>query len=480
MNKRLLALSVAVLATASFCRAESIAFTTTKPSNEWTQPAFDAKAWKQVSSWDELAPQIAGEAWIRVDRSYPIKELNNLVVEGSLNGKLEFFINGRGAPAIKSDGNKDTWPLSAAGMFQFRVAPDVPTAYCFHYTPTGGKPLCAIALKPLPLDYLEENTATADYLVLAGDDYMRETQVTVGRDGKYYMTGTSGTWDFMFGKQVASDGVMGFWLLNQGVQIYVSDDLKKWKSLGYVWQFDRDGTWAKEFGEEGKSKAARAVYAPEIHYLKKHDRYYIVYGPNTKRKDGMKYGLGILESKEPQGPYKEITGDKPLCGGFDGTLFEDDDGSVYLLHNGGWIMKLKDDLSGAAESQRLLRAANYPRVGYEGVYLFKRNGTYYLTGAENVVYKGGYSSYATTVATSKNIYGPYSDRYFAFPSAGHASIFQATDGQWYSSTFMLPGSNLYPGIFPVEFDASGRLVLPKKIGVPFYEEMVRLKQPLKS
>ena len=116
MQKKLLGLSVVVLATAYFCRAESIAFTTIRPPDNWSQPAFDARDWKQVSSWEELAPQIAGETWMRVERSYPIKELNNLVVEGSLNGTLEYFIKGIKAPVIKSGGNKATWPLSAAGM----------------------------------------------------------------------------------------------------------------------------------------------------------------------------------------------------------------------------------------------------------------------------------------------------------------------------------------------------------------------------
>jgi beta-xylosidase len=219
------------------------------------------------------------------------------------------------------------------------------------------------------------------------------------------------------------------------------------------------------------------VYAPEIHYLKKRDKYCIVYGPNTKRKTGPGFGIGILEAQNPEGPYREVTGDKPIVGGFDGNLFEDDDGSVYLLHHGGGtIMRLKDDLSAPAEPVREVRPANYPRVGFEGVYFFKRNGTYYLTAAEITAYQQGYSSYSTVVAMSTNIYGPYGNRYFAYPCAGHSSVFQATNGDWYATSFTLPGKNLYPGIFPVEFDASNRLVLPKSVGVPFHEEMAREKQ----
>ena len=149
---------------------------------------------------------------------------------------------------------------------------------------------------------------------------------------------------------------------------------------------------------------------------------------------------------------------------------------MYLLHNGGAIMKLKDDLSGPAEPERLLRPANYPRVGFEGVYLFKRNGIYYLTGADITAYRHGYSSYSTVAAMSTNIYGPYGNRYFAYPCAGHSCVFQATDGQWHATSFTLPGKSMYPGIFPVEFDTGNRLVLPKSIGVPFAEEMARQKE----
>jgi xylan 1,4-beta-xylosidase len=456
--------------------AESISYTEVKPTDNWIEKKYDATGWKNVTGWSELAEQIKGEAWIRFEASYPIKSLNNLVIDGRLRGELAISVNGRKAYSIQShEAKENQWPLTKQGMGSY-ARPDERTVFGLHYQPEkADAPQCAVSLKALPMDYLEENTATGKRVVLEGDDYMRDTQVEVGRDGRYYMTGTSGNRDFMFGEEQGSDGKKHQWLFNRGIQVYVSADLRQWKSLGYVWQFDRDGTWSKEIGKRDGADA-RAVYAPEIHYLKKRDRYYIVYGPNTRRQDGSAYGLGILSAENPQGPYQEVTGTRPICGGFDGNLFEDDDGTVYLLRNGGMIMRLKNDLSGPVEPERLLRPANFPRVGFEGVYLFKRNGIYYLTAAEIISYRDGYSSYSTVVATATSIYGPYSDRYVAYPCAGHSSVFQATDGQWYATSFTLPGKGMYPGVFPVGFDVDNRLILPKAVGVPFHQEMARLTE----
>ena len=451
----------------------NVAVTDAAPKGDWLDEKFDTKGWKTMASWDELSKLVKSEAWIRVEQTFSIKELNNLVVTGQLAGSLAMSVNGRDGYTIHGDGDKTgTWALTKAGIGRSATV-DRPAVFGFHYLPPKGRPaLCAVELKPLPLDYLEENTPTKKWVVMDGDNYLRDTEVTVGRDGKYYMTGTIGTYEFMFKKEMGSDGKLHHWLFNRGIPLWVSDDLKNWKSLGYVWEFDRDGTWAKEIGVRDGANA-RAIYAPEIHYLKKRDKYYIVYGPNMTRKDGQSYGLGILESREPQGPYKEVSGDKPICSGFDGNLFEDDDGSVYLLHNGGSIMKLKDDLSGPTEPERDLYPSNYTRVGYEGVYLFKRNGIYYLTGADWTAYKNGCTLYTTVVAMAKNIYGPYSARYFAYPAGGHSCVFEDTKGQWHATSFELPGKEMYPAIFPVEFDADNRLVLPKDVGVPLDEEMAR-------
>ena len=115
----------------------------------------------------------------------------------------------------------------------------------------------------------------------------------------------------------------------------------------------------------------------------------------------------------------------------DASLFEDDDGTVYFLWHCGKIARMKPDMSGLAEPYRWLKTAtpdpdpkhhselcagifgkdSFDHVGYEGMFLFKAGGRYYLCCSEH--FDGRYSC---MVATSENIYGPYGARYEAIPA----------------------------------------------------------------
>jgi beta-xylosidase len=159
----------------------------------------------------------------------------------------------------------------------------------------------------------------------------------------------------------------------------------------------------------------------------------------------------------------------------DASLFQDDDGTVYFLWHCGKIARMKPDMSGLAEPYRWLKAAgsdlnpkhhsglcagifgkdSFDHVGYEGMFLFKSNGRYYLCCAEN--FDGRYSS---TIAMASDIYGPYGERYEALPHAGHNTIFKDQQGQWWSTYFGSDGSAPWqerPGLLPIAFDADGRV-----------------------
>jgi xylan 1,4-beta-xylosidase len=151
----------------------------------------------------------------------------------------------------------------------------------------------------------------------------------------------------------------------------------------------------------------------------------------------------------------------------------DDDGSVYFLFASGRIARMKDDLSGLAEEPVRLRclpadtapehhhparpcvADQFDHVGFEGAFLFKANGRYYLSGAECY-----YERYHAMTAEAKTLRGPYSTRYVSVPYAGHNTLFQDAAGQWWSTIF---GNDAQapiqkkPGILRVEFDSDGHL-----------------------
>jgi beta-xylosidase len=293
------------------------------------------------------------------------------------------------------------------------------------------------------------------------DTGLRDTSITLGPDDTYYCTGTIGP---------------NFMVANDGIPLWKSKDLKHWDSLGLVWTFDKDGSWQKRWTNKGTGDR-RALWAPEIHYIK--GNFYIAYCVT-----GLGTGLIKSTTNKPEGPYVSVnTPDAPLTPGIDASLFQDDDGTVYFLYGNGNLAKMKDDMTGLAEKPVPLRCevpdpdpehhhpsrpvspSQYDRVGFEGVYMFKANGRYYLSCAERY-----YERYHCMTAESDHIYGPYSARYVSVPYAGHNTFFQDTQGQWWSTMFGNDPEapiHLRPGIVPIEFDKDGH-IHPKITGEVYH------------
>ena len=243
--------------------------------------------------------------------------------------------------------------------------------------------------------------------------HLRDGVVTLGGDGNYYLTGSSGD---------------NIWAWAEGIELWKSADLHNWEYLGLVWDIDKEADdWVKAWRKHPK-RAVRAVWAPEIHYIK--GNYFICFSMCPD-------GIGILKSStgKPEGPYvNAFTIDRPIVEGIDATLFEDEDGKVYFTYGKATeIALLKDDMSGLAEPFRkvvLTEPDHNPDhhakkcvgrgmndLGHEGAVLFKRNGKYYLGAADN--YEGRYS---TCLAISDNVYGPYQKRHESIPCGGGTGL----------------------------------------------------------
>ncbi|WP_165452272.1 family 43 glycosylhydrolase [Paenibacillus thalictri] len=273
-------------------------------------------------------------------------------------------------------------------------------------------------------------------------DYpLRDTSICLGHDGYYYMTGTTGFPDW--------------WAVTGDIQIWKSADLQEWTPIiteprkrTVVWNIDRDGTWEKEITLRDGAPF-RPLWAPEIHYLK--GTYWLTYCIP-------RLGSGLLRSVSgrAEGPYVDhISMKSPISPYIDASLFQDDDGSVYYLCDNGKIARMTEDMTALAEELRLLSPSNAEHVGFEGTFLFKTQGRYYLAGAEFVD-----GDYHCLVASSDHLYGPYGDRYLVIPHGGHNMFFRDRDGQWWSTFF---GNNANapfrerPGILKVEFDDELRI-----------------------
>lgn len=286
------------------------------------------------------------------------------------------------------------------------------------------------------------------------DVWMRDTFVTLGEDGYYYLTGTT-----------AAPGKAHCWDWNDGIRLWRSRDLRKWEDMGIVWSLDRDATWQKfpEIVEAGQISPARdvldekrrAVWAAEIHYVKGRKQWVIVACMNGSRKAGK--GSFVLRSTsgKPEGPYVNVAGneEKALFDNIDGSIFEDDDGAVYFVAHNHFIARMNDDLSGFAEPLRRFQEQPFEPEPYaEGAYIVKHDGKYHLIQTYWSFKKpdGRFSylgpqynhpsrhSYDVLVASADNIYGPYGPRYTAVVEGGHNNFFQDKEGRWWSTMFGNP------------------------------------------
>jgi len=273
------------------------------------------------------------------------------------------------------------------------------------------------------------------------DQFLRDTSIVLAGDGNYYMTGTTGGPEMMV---VTSD-----------LSVWKSPDLVHWspvrdlpRQTTVVWNLDRDGPeWMRPITMRD-DEPFRPLWAPEIHYINR--TFWIPFSVP-------RHGITILKSTtgKAEGPYVvAIKPDAPLSTGIDASLFQDDDGTVYSLYGGGWIAKMKPDMSGLAEPYRHITSASGREVGFEGVYLFKDHGLYNLCVADFVL--GEYNTY---IATAASLNGPWSERYLAVPHAGHANLFRDKQGRMWSTFF---GNDRYstfsaePGIIPLVQDSKAR------------------------
>ena len=242
---------------------------------------------------------------------------------------------------------------------------------------------------------------------------------------------------------------------NDGIWLWKSEDLEDWEAIGQVWSIERDAadsSWqARKRPGRVSGRPVRGMVSPEICYIK--DNYYITYSMNG-------WGCGLLESTtgEPEGPYRDIGRVTPEGEAL--SLFEDDDGAVYAAFDEGWVARMKDDMSGLAESPRLVMPrsgsdlGNAPfRVGRKGVFLFKRGGVYYLACAEWTG-RTGRAVYDSFVASAEDLYGPYDCRHLMCGNGGQTTLFSDGDGQWYCT---MSGSDVQakfrdrPAVVPLEW-----------------------------
>jgi xylan 1,4-beta-xylosidase len=385
------------------------------------------------------AMQVAREGWCQVAQ-------NLLPLVGDSGGRMEppakgyYPYSGVSGPgfAVTARGARGGWRSGSSGLAYEGIHPPNFPTLPFGDAATGSvvKQGLLPPIKPLL------------------DVQVRDTIVCPGGDGHYYMTGSTG---------------QNIWAFNDGVELWRSTDLKKWSYMGIVWSIAKDGGWERQW-RSLHGKPSRAIWAPEIHYLR--GNYYICISMAPS-------GLSILKSitGKASGPYRHaFSPDAPISGGIDPTLFEDTDGTIFFTFGSATkIARMRDDMTGLAEPMQPISFVDpdheprhhAPRcegrgmndLGTEGAVLFRANGKYYVGAADE--YQGRYS---TCLAIGDSIYGPYRTRHESVPCGGGPGFFQDKKGTWWSSFFGNDNQAPFrekPAIVKIDFDSQGRVIVAK-------------------
>jgi beta-xylosidase len=250
---------------------------------------------------------------------------------------------------------------------------------------------------------------------------------------------------------------------------WTSRDLKVWKDEGAILDIPRDVSWAK--GEAWAPAIARKGY-----------RYYFYFSANKN--------IGVAVSDHPMKGFKDPLG-KPLvgqgdypCQAIDPMVFIDEDKSAYLFFGQGSCMavKLNEDMI-SFDSKAVIEIK---LKGYnEGAFMFRHNGTYYLSWSE---FDTRDPRYSVSYATSKSPLGPFEkpvgnpilQQQGQIKAAGHHSIVKVPGSEdWVIAyhRFLVPDSASglrETCLSPLKFDPKGA-ILPVNVYESIPENFIQKK-----
>lgn len=272
-----------------------------------------------------------------------------------------------------------------------------------------------------------------------------------------------------------------------GLPILHSTDLVNWQLVGHAL------SRASQVDMAGM-QVSRGIFAPTIRY---HDgTFYII----TTVVD--KGGNFILTATDPAGPWSDPIW-LPEVEGIDPDMFFDEDGKVYISHNGEapgqalyeghraiWMWQY-DPVKKAVlpESKQLLVNGGVDLstkpIWIEAPHIYKHNGWYYLVCAEG----GTADQHSAVVFRTRSLnepFVPYSgnpiltqrdlpaDRTNPITTAGHADLVQLPDGQWwavflatrtYNQTYFNTGRETF--LLPVSWKDEWPTILPQGQEIPY-------------
>ena len=234
-----------------------------------------------------------------------------------------------------------------------------------------------------------------------------------------------------------------------------TDDLVNWIDHGRVLHLDQVD-WALSH-----------MWAIDANFY--NEKYYLTFCAIEKSSGTFKTGLAV--SERPEGPFANIGFIDGVEWGQDPAFFIDDDNTPYLIWGGRGsilIAELNDDL--LSVKRETITNISEQINGYEGPFLHKYKGSYYLT---YPALDGEKWPQRMSYATAESIYGPYTargiyiDHYPGHSGTIHGSVVQFKE-QWlaFYHSGWVSGTETSRSLMMdhIEYDAAGGIttVTPKE------------------
>lgn len=204
-----------------------------------------------------------------------------------------------------------------------------------------------------------------------------------------------------------------------GVPVFHSKDLVNWEQIGHC-------IHRKEQLPKGVN-----IFAATLRY---HEGTFYMITTNLTGD----FGNFFVTATNPAGPWSDPIWIK--APGIDPDLFFDDDGKAYVISSPFILYEIDLKTGEFLTEGRKVWNGTGGRYA-EGPHIYKKDGFYYLMGAEG----GTEEAHSETIARSHSIWGPYTDNpanpILAHANAagqrnpiqgvGHADIIQAHDNSWW-------------------------------------------------
>ncbi len=204
------------------------------------------------------------------------------------------------------------------------------------------------------------------------------------------------------------------------VPVYKSQDMVNWEFVG--------GAFRR--GEVPRFVPRAGIWAPDINYI---EGKYVLYFSMSTWGGEWEAGIGRAVADSPEGPFtnaKLLFNSKQIGvqNSIDPVIFQED-GRKYLIwgsFRGIYLTELTEDGLELIDSKNLLKIAG---TAYEGTYILKRKGYYYLFASIGTCCEGVKSTYQTVVGRSKSLFGPYVDKQGRKMLDNHHEVLLSGDDQ---------------------------------------------------